>query len=132
MAHANTLSSINALHICGYHGQPNNLELFKDYEAACINWAVHAEGVSLGEGKVLFGGKPVFGGFEQDTDLYTGTKEEIERHVFRILDETGTTGVMIGADCTVPTDIDDHRLEWVRQACVTYARIHKQARRISW
>ena len=28
---------------------------------------------------------------------------------------------MIGADCTVPTDIDDNRLEWVRQAAIKYA-----------
>ncbi|MEA4955323.1 MAG: uroporphyrinogen decarboxylase family protein [Pseudoflavonifractor sp.] len=121
MAHANTLSNINLLHVCGYHGKGNNLELFKDYEAAAINWAVHAEGVSLSEGKKLFGGKPVFGGFEQATDIYTGTREEIEAHTFRILDEAGTVGIMIGADCTVPTDIDDNHLEWVRQACIKYA-----------
>jgi uroporphyrinogen decarboxylase len=28
---------------------------------------------------------------------------------------------MLGADCTVPNDIDDNRLEWVRQAAVKYA-----------
>ena len=28
---------------------------------------------------------------------------------------------MLGADCTVPTDIDDHRLEWVRQAAIAFA-----------
>ena len=39
----------------------------------------------------------------------------------KILDEAGQVGIMIGADCTVPTDIDDNRLEWVRQACVKYA-----------
>ena len=33
-------------------------------------------------------------------------------------------GVMIGADCTVPTDIDDNRLEWVRQASIKYAETH--------
>jgi len=124
MAHANTLSDINALHVCGYKGKGNNLELFKDYEAAAINWAVHAENVTLSEGKKLFGGKPVFGGFEQATDIYTGTREEIEQHVFQILDEAGTVGIMIGADCTVPTDIDDNRLEWVRQACLKYAESH--------
>lgn len=125
LEHANAMSDITALHVCGYKGKGNNLELFKDYDAACINWAVHAEGVSLAEGKKLFGGKPVFGGFEQATDIYTGTREEIEAHVFQILDEAGTVGTMIGADCTVPTDIDDNRLEWVRQACVKYAQTHK-------
>ena len=121
MNHANTLSDINLLHICGYQGRANNLELFKDYEAAAINWAVHAEGVTLSEGKKLFGGKPVFGGFEQATVIYKGTREEVEEFTWKILDEAGQVGIMIGADCTVPTDIDDNRLEWVRQACVKYA-----------
>lgn len=121
MDHANTLSDINLLHICGYHGKANNLELFKDYQAAAFNWAVHAEGVSLSEGKKLFSGKPVFGGFEQATVIYKGTREEVEDAAFKILDEAGQVGVMLGADCTVPTDIDDNRLEWVRQAAIKYA-----------
>ena len=125
IAHANTLSDINLLHICGYAGKANNLQLFKDYDIAGFNWAVHAEGVSLSEGKKLFGGKAVFGGFEQATIIYTGTREEVEEYTYKILDDAGQVGVMIGADCTVPTDIDDNRLEWVRQACIKYAETHK-------
>ncbi len=125
IAHANTLSNINLLHICGYAGRRNNLDLFKDYEIAGFNWAVHAEGVTLSEGKKLFGGKPVFGGFEQDTVIYTGTREEVERFTYKILDEAGQVGIMVGDDCTVPYDIDDNRLEWVRQACIKYAEEHK-------
>lgn len=119
--YANTLSDMNLLHICGYSGKANNLQLFKDYNAPGINWAVHAEGVSLKEGKKLFGGKAVFGGFEQATVIYTGTREEIEEYTWKILDDVGQVGVMIGADCTVPTDIDDTRLDWVREACKKYA-----------
>ncbi len=125
IAHANTLSPINLLHICGYAGKANNLEIFKDYDIPGINWAVHAEGVSLSEGKKLFGGKAVFGGFEQDTVIYTGTREEVEEFTYKILDEAGQVGIMIGDDCTVPYDIDDNRLEWVRQACIKYAQEHK-------
>ncbi len=125
IAHANTLSNINLLHICGYAGRANNLQLFKDYEIPGINWAVHAEGVTLSEGKKLFGGKAVFGGFEQDTVIYKGTREEVEAFTYKILDEAGQVGIMIGDDCTVPYDIDDNRLEWVRQACIKYAEEHK-------
>lgn len=124
--HANSLSNMNLLHICGNFGQANNLDLFKDYQAAAINWAVHAEGVSLGEGKKnLFGGKPVFGGFDQRGVLYKGSHEEVEAATFKILDEVGQIGVMLGADCTVPMDIDENRLEWVRQAAIKYAEQHK-------
>ncbi len=125
IAHANTLSKINLLHICGYQSKANNLDLYKDYDVAGFNWSVHAEGVTLSEGKEIFGGKPVFGGFEQDTVIYTGTREEIEAFTYSILDEAGQVGIMVGDDCTVPPDIDDIRLEWVRQACIKYAEEHK-------
>ena len=119
---ANQLSSMNLLHICGFAGRANNLKLFTDFDAAAYNWAVHAEGVSLSEGKKLFGGKPVFGGFEQAGVIYTGTPEEVETATFQILQESGQVGIMLGADCTVPTDIDDHRLDWVRQAAIKFAK----------
>lgn len=121
LAAANELSKINMLHICGYHGKGNNLELYKDYDAPIINWAVHAEGVGLAEGKKLFAGKPICGGFAQDTTIYKGSREEVEAETKKYLDEAGQVGVMIGADCTVPTDIDDNRLEWVREATAKYA-----------
>ena len=118
---ANELSDINILHICGYDGLSNDLKLFKDFEAAAYNWDVNAEGVSLAEGKKLFGGKTVIGGFEQDQVIYTGTRKEVETATFDILDECGQIGTMIGAGCTLPTDIEEIRLEWVRQASIKYA-----------
>ncbi len=118
---ANELSDINILHICGYDGLSNDLKLFKDFEAAAFNWDVEAEGISLTEGKKLFGGKAVIGGFEQDQVIYTGTREEVEDATFSILDECGQIGTMIGAGCTLPTDIEEIRLEWVRQASIKYA-----------
>ncbi|MBQ4371839.1 MAG: hypothetical protein II803_05445, partial [Firmicutes bacterium] len=124
LAHANSLSDMTLLHICGYAGLANDLRLYEDYEAAAFNWAVHAEGVSLSEGKKLFKGKPVFGGFEQEGVIYKGSREELEKAVFAILDEAGQLGVMIGDDCTVPANIDDTRLQWVREACEKYAKEH--------
>ena len=122
---ANELSKINLLHICGYHGRSNHLHLFTGYEAAAYNIAVYAEGVSLSEGRKLFGGKPVFGGYAQDTVIYRGTKEEVKKAAWDILDECGQVGVMLGADCTVPNDIYETRLEWVREAAIEYAQQHK-------
>lgn len=123
---ANKISKINLLHICGFAGKSNNLELFKEHEAAAYNWAVHAEGVSLVEGKKLFKGKPVFGGFDQYGVVYKGSKEEIEKATSEILDENGQIGIMLAADCTVPNDIDDKNLEFVRQAAIKYAERNKK------
>ena len=118
---ANEISDINILHICGYDGLSNDLKLFKDFEAPAFNWDVNAEGVSLAEGKKLFGGKAVIGGFDQDQVIYTGTRKEVEKATFGILDECGQIGTIIGAGCTLPTDIEEIRLEWVRQASIKYA-----------
>lgn len=120
---ANKKSRMNLLHICGGPiGLPSTLELYKDYAVAGYNWAIEAEGIQLGEGKKILGGAPVFGGFERTGLIDKGTREEIEKRVYDILDECGQVGIMIGDDCTVPTDIDDSRLEWVRQAAVRYAQ----------
>ena len=44
---ANEAGGINILHICGFEGASNEVELFKDYPAQVINWATHHEGLSL-------------------------------------------------------------------------------------
>jgi len=112
---------ISLLHICGYAGQANNLSLFQDYDASAVNWSVSAEGVSLAEGKKFFGGKAVIGGFTQTGVLYKGTKEEVEAYTFDLLKKSGQTGIMLGADCTVPGDIDETHFEWVKQAAIKFA-----------
>lgn len=113
---ANRLAEDNILHICGYQGNKNILSVYQKYPVTVVNWAVFAEGVGLAEGKKYFGDKAVIGGFgnTRDSVLYAGTKEEIEEYVEGLLASVGREGVIIGADCTVPADIDVQRLQWVR------------------
>ncbi|MCF1635484.1 uroporphyrinogen decarboxylase [Streptococcus gallolyticus subsp. gallolyticus] len=108
----------NILHICGYEGATNDITYYTDYPADVINWAVELEGVSLSEGRQLFGGKTVLGGFENTEKglLYLGSKEAIQGKVKELLDEAGRQGVVIGADCTVPSDISSERIDWVKEA----------------
>ena len=56
---------MNILHICGFIGQGNDLNLFTGFNAAAYNWDVHAEKVSLSQAKGFFGGKGCFRRFEQ-------------------------------------------------------------------
>ena len=74
--------------------------------------------MDLKEGKEFFGGKTVLGGFDNRKTglLVNGSKEEIQRFTQELLERTGTTGVMLGADCTLPSDIDLQRLLWVTEA----------------
>ncbi len=116
LAAAHEASAYNILHICGYEGSRNDLSLYADYDVKAVNWAVTVEGVSLKEGKKLFGGRTVIGGFgnTKQSLLYAGGREDIERYTQDLIEDTGRTGVILGADCTVPADIDVHRLKWVR------------------
>jgi uroporphyrinogen decarboxylase len=113
---AAALSRYNILHICGYAGYKNNLTHFVDYPAQIINWASVVEGVPLSTGKKLFNGKPVIGGFGNTKNdiLYKGSQSEIEAETARLIKDAGTTGVILGADCTVPRDINLQHLKWVR------------------
>lgn len=113
---ANEASENNILHICGYEGTRNDLTWYKDYAAKAINYAANVEGIELAEGKQIFGGKAIIGGFDNTKNgvLYRGTKEEIELATEEIVRKAGKKGLIIGADCTVPNDIDVKRLHWVR------------------
>lgn len=115
---AGKVSSYNILHICGFEGSRNNLFWFKDYPVKAVNYAAVVEGVPLRQAKEIFKGKTIIGGFGNTTGdiLYKGTKEEIQDEAKRLVQDSGKTGIIIGADCTVPRDIPLTHLEWVRQA----------------
>ena len=115
---ANAAGGVNILHICGYEGARNDVHLFTDYPAQVINWAVGPEGISLAEGRKLFGGRTVLGGFENGKDglLYTGSQAAIQDETKRLIAEAGKDALIIGADCTIPSDIEAERIQWVRQA----------------
>lgn len=112
---ANTVSANNILHICGYEGATNDLSLYQDYPSAAVNWAVGPEKLSLAEGKELFE-RTVIGGFDNTVNsvLYHGSQTDIQQTAQALLEEAGETGVILGADCTVPSDISLKHLRWVR------------------
>jgi len=124
LAAANQAGGRNILHICGYDGVRNHLAAWADFPAQAFSWAVHVEKVSLGQGRALFGGRAVIGGFphRSGTLLETGSQAEIEAFTADLLAEAGRTGVILGADCTLPPSIDFQRLEWVRRAGATPGR----------
>ncbi|MDR1257588.1 MAG: uroporphyrinogen decarboxylase [Spirochaetaceae bacterium] len=120
---ANRKSRRNILHVCGYDGFRNNLSRFAGYPAQIFNWATAVEGVPLGAGKRLLGGKPVIGGFGNTVNdvLYRGSRAEIEAATTAILEESGLSGVALGADCTIPPDTSLDHLRWVRDKAARQA-----------
>lgn len=121
LARANEVSQNNILHCCGYDGNKNNLEVWKDYDAKAINWAVTIENLDLAQGKKFFGDKAVIGGFDNRSGklLHAGSKEEIQAFTEDLIAKAGKVGVIIGADCTVPSNIDLQRLQWVKDKVST-------------
>jgi len=118
LEHANRFSEYNVLHCCGWAGIPNHMEVWQHYPAKAINWACFVENMNLAEGKKFFGGKCVLGGFDNrgNSLIVNGTKDEIFAFTKKTVAETGTTGVMLGADCTLPGDINKERIAWVVEA----------------
>ncbi|MDY3052320.1 MAG: uroporphyrinogen decarboxylase family protein [Ndongobacter sp.] len=111
----NTLWENNILHICGYDHFKNKIEYYREYPAKLYNWATHTDGVTMAEGKRIFNA-PILGGFDNNrgTLLDSGSFEELETFVLRLIAETGRQGLVIGADCTIPSDIDIRRLQFIR------------------
>jgi len=111
----NSFWEYNLLHICGYDHFKNKLDYYTKYKAKAYNWAVHTDKISLKEGKRLFD-SAVIGGFDnnQGTLLDSGSLDDIEMFVHQLIKETGREGLILGADCTIPSDIDITRLKFIR------------------
>lgn len=104
------------LHVC--KARPR-LRPYADYPVAAVNWAVHESGVSLRAGAELFG-KPVLGGLDDRSGvLVDGSPADITAAVQRVIAETGRDGLILGADCTLPTEISPARI----RAAVDAARL---------
>ncbi len=98
-------------HFCG---REINLARFVDYPVHLINWSHQLGNLPLREGKALLGGKPVLGGLDERGPLVYGPREALRAEVERVLAEMGTRGFMLGAGCTVPSDIDINNLIYAR------------------
>ena len=62
--YANSISKYNILHCCGWSGDKNRVEVWKNYKAAAVNWAVYVEDMDLNVGRDFFNANCVLGGFD--------------------------------------------------------------------
>jgi uroporphyrinogen decarboxylase len=93
----------NIVHICGepdyqFKATP---QWHADYPFIIINWSVKDTGVSLKEGKKLFGGRPIMGGMNNKGNILNGTDESIVEEVRAVINSIDIEGFMLGADCTI-------------------------------
>lgn len=115
---AASLSETNLLHLCGWDNIPNRLDWWDKYPAKMVNWDVDVEGVSVAQGRERFPGRVLMGGFNNrvGTLLHAGSKEDIQAEAQRIVREAGKENLIIGADCSIPTDTDPVRIRWIIEA----------------
>ncbi len=90
----------NILHMCKDRVR---LHLYADYPGHVVNWSVHEHNLDIPAGRALFQ-RPVLGGMDYRGVMVDGSHEAIREEVYRVLDALGTTGLFLGADCTLPSD----------------------------
>lgn len=107
------------LHMCKDH---LDLNRYVDYPCDAVNWGIYSDNIDLESGKKLFAGKPILGGLDdRDGVLIHGTKEQIEKRVAELMEEMKGYPFILGADCTLPTDISYDRIRAAIEATRTHA-----------
>jgi uroporphyrinogen decarboxylase len=81
------------------------LPLYADYPGDIFNWSVHESDYSLEAGHALLG-RTVLGGIDTQAGvMIDGTDEAIRSEVTSVIGRFGRQSLLLGGDCTLPTDI---------------------------
>lgn len=108
--------AVNFLHICK---NGLNMKRYEGYNglADVVNWGVYETDFSLEEGRRMFPGTAIMGGLANRSGVMVeGTIEELQEAVRKIIAAQGKSGFILGADCTLPTEIDYARIRAVTEA----------------
>jgi len=106
MEEINRTSDFNILHICDYVGGYTDLTPFKGYPGDVVNCNLELEAGKLTGKEVsdMFD-MPFMGGLDRLGTIATGTKEEVRKTVEGVLKDAPERFIL-GADCTIPSDVD--------------------------
>ena len=108
---------LNLLHICR---DGIRMHLYSNYPAHVVNWAATApHNIPLASGKKLFK-RPILGGLDNNGVIVDGTLEEIEEAVHEVIRSFGPEGLILGADCTLPTGVDLANIQAAVSACASF------------
>lgn len=108
--------NINFLHMCKHNLNMKRYETYADL-ADVVNWGVYETNFSLEEGRKLFPGKTIMGGLANRSGVMVdGTIEELKAEAKRVVQEFGKEGFILGADCTLPTEIEYSRIRAIVEA----------------
>jgi len=107
---------------CFLHMCKDGLEMerYRNYAplADVVNWGVFEAPLSLEEGRRLFPGKTILGGLPNRSGvLVDGSDNQIKKAVKDIIKTFSGKGIIVGADCTLATEQDMHKLHVAVEAC---------------
>ncbi len=105
MNEANRLCPFNILHVCDYHGLYGDLAPYLDYPGHIVNCGtrlISGTRTPRQLGKLF--GRPFMGGLDRHGVIVSGSPQQISAEVRAVLKEAPDAFVL-GADCTVPSDI---------------------------
>ncbi len=96
----------NILHVCDYHLPYDDLTPFLEYPGDVVNCSLHVgeETITPKEASELFD-RPFMGGLDRKGIIVNGTAEEIRHEVRDVLAHAADRQIL-GADCTLPGDIE--------------------------
>ena len=107
---------INFLHMCKDNLNMNRYASYNEL-ADVVNWGVYETGFSLEQGRDLFPGTTVMGGLRNRSGVMVeGTIEELKAEAKNVIREYGKTAFILGADCTLPTEIPYERIRAITVA----------------
>ena len=104
------------LHICKDGLQ---MERYRDYGELCdvVNWGVYEAPLSMEDGQKLFPGKVLMGGLPNRSGVMVeGSREQLVQEAQRLIRQFGPNGFILGADCTLPTELLHERVRWLAEA----------------
>lgn len=108
--------NVNILHMCKNNLNMDRYASYADL-ADVVNWGVYETDFTLEEGRKLFPGKTIMGGLANRSGVMVeGTIEELKAEAKRVVQEFGKEGFILGADCTLPTEIAYDRIRAITEA----------------
>lgn len=112
--HINEQGAVSVLHICK---GGTNIPMYAGINADIINWATYENESKLVDGRKIFPGKTLLGGFDDRSGvLVDGPLDAIAAKTAEIVAEAGKKHLIIGSDCTLPEDIEIAHLRAVMDA----------------
>jgi uroporphyrinogen decarboxylase len=122
MDEINIQCDFNILHVCDYRGEYADFTSYLDYPGHLVSTPLKwgEKNLKLKEVAEIFK-RPVMGRLDRHGIITKGSKNEIVAAVNAVCDEAPEK-FMLGADCTLPSDIDWENVKTAIDAAHNYER----------